>query len=119
MSGTGDTKIPLKIAENSIQKFNEQIQQKVGLLKNYRSNMTKFLALKDFEKLKREQMNATRVMKQLKQLLIDIDDLKWKIKEEEMEKFQRLTHNAREGALTEIQKHLGELSLNFPVLQHI
>jgi syntaxin 17 len=106
MSGSEGSKIPLKIAENSIQKFNEQIQHKVGLLKNYRSNMTKSLALKDFEKLKKDQINATRVMKQLKQLLIDIDDLKWKIKDEEMDKFRKLTHNAREEALIEIQKHL-------------
>lgn len=104
----GTNKIPLKVAEISIKKFNEQIQHKVGLMKNYRSNMNKSLALKDWEKLKRDQINATRVVKNLKQLLYDIDDLKHKIRDEDLEKFQKFTHNSREEALIEIQKHLGE-----------
>lgn len=100
--------ISIKAAEISINKFNEQINQKVKMLKNFRSNSEKFMAMKNYTQLNKEQINSNRVVKQLKTLLIEIDHLKSKVNISDHDKFEKLTSQRRNEALNEIKEHLGK-----------
>lgn len=67
-------KLPLKLAEVAVQRFNAPasgIPHHVGLLANHRANIERFLPGSsgdggDWDKIRREQINAARVVKQLK-----------------------------------------------------
>ncbi|CAO1402917.1 unnamed protein product [Diamesa serratosioi] len=98
--------ISIRAAEISIKKFNELINQKVIMLKNFRSNSEKFMITKNYAQLNREQINSNRVIKQLKSLLIEIDHLKSKVNSSDHEKFEKLTSLRRNEALNEIKLHL-------------
>lgn len=102
--------IPIKVAEISINKFNDQIHHKVLQLKQFRVTNTKASTLGDFEKLRKEAINSLRVVKQLKQLLIEIEHLKSKTKSEDHIKFDELTSQRRNEALKEIQMYQGEVN---------
>lgn len=102
-----DNKIPIKIAEISINKFNDQIHQKVVQLRTFRVSSSA-ATLGDFEKLRKEAINSLRVVKQLKQLLIEIEHLKSRTKLEDHEKFDELTSKRRNEALKEIQMYQGQ-----------
>ena len=101
-------KIPIKVAEISINKFNDQIHHKVLQLRNFRASNSSLSTLGDFEKLRKEAINSLRVVKQLKQLLIEIDHLKSRTKPEDLEKFDVLTKKRRDEALKEIKMYQGE-----------
>lgn len=103
-----EANIPIKIAEISANRYNEQILHKVSLLKNYRSNFEKALKLKDFERLKKDQINSTKTVKQMKTLLQDLEQLKQKVLEDDRDKFDKLTGDAKADALKEIRNHLGK-----------
>ncbi|CRL02943.1 CLUMA_CG015731, isoform A [Clunio marinus] len=96
-------KIPIKIAEISIKKFNDQIQHKVIQLRNFRISTSSASNLGDLDKLRKEAINSLRVVKQLKQLLIEIEHLKSQTKSEDHEKFDELTSRRRNEALKEIK----------------
>lgn len=101
--------IPLKRAELSIQKFNEVgIPHHLGLLKNHKTNIEKCLALGDWEKIKKEEINATRVVKQLKNLLLEMDILRGRIAVEELDKFDELTLTGRQKAMDGIKEYFSE-----------
>lgn len=106
-------KIPIKIAEISINKFNDQIHQKVVQLKNFRATNSSPSTLGDIEKLRKEAINSLRVVKQLKQLLSEIDHLKTQTKLEDHEKFDELTSRRRNEALKEIKMYQGEAICKF------
>ena len=103
--------VPIKVAEISIKKFNDQIEQKVRSLRNFRvsSNSSKNLNLGDLEKIRKEAINSLRIVKQLKQLMIEINHLKSRTKPEDHEKFDELTKKRRDEALKEIQMYQGEI----------
>lgn len=100
-------KIPIKIAEISINKFNDQIHHKVVQLKKFRVSNSA-TNLNDLEKLRKEAINSLRVVKQLKQLLIEIDHLKSQTKPEDHNKFDELSSRRRNEALKEIQFYQGD-----------
>lgn len=103
-------KIPLKVAEISINKFNDQIHHKVTQLKIFRlSNANTSTSLSDLEKLRKDAINCLRVVKQLKQLLIEIENLKARTKPEYHEKFDELTEKRKQEALKEIKLYQGQL----------
>lgn len=104
-----NNKVPIKVAEISIKKFNDQIHHKVLQLKNFRVSNSSASNLGDLEKIRKEAINSLRVVKQLKQLLIEIDHLKSRTKTEDHEKFDELTRIRRNEALKEIQMYQGEL----------
>lgn len=95
-------KIPIKIAVISINKFNEQIHQKVVQLQSCRISHTG-----DLEKLRKEAINSLRVVRQLKQLLIEIDHLKSRTHPDDHEKFEELTAKRKNEALKEIKMYQG------------
>jgi hypothetical protein len=77
--------------------------------------------LSDLEKLRKDAINCLRVVKQLKQLLIEIDHLKSQTKEEDHEKFDELTSRRREDALKEIRMYQGDFLICFApfALRHL
>ena len=101
-------KIPIKVAEISINKFNDQIHHKVLQLRNFRIANSNKSSLNDLEKLRKDAINCLRVVKQLKQLLIEIDHLKSRTRPEDHEKFDELTSRRRDEALKEIKLYQGK-----------
>lgn len=113
---SSDEKISLKRAEISIQKFNDVgIPHHLGLLRNHKSNIKKCLALGDWDKIQKEEINATRVVKQLKTLLMEMDSLRNKLVSEDMEKFDELILRSRQDAMEEMKSYMGML-INFSCL---
>lgn len=109
MSNYQTKKLPLKLAEVSIQKFNEtNVPHHLGQLATHRSNIEKCVALGDWDKIKREQINATRVIKQLKSLLIDMDELRGRILDQDVTKYDSMIRGSREKVLAEINAYLRE-----------
>lgn len=106
------SKVPIKVAEISIQKFNDQIHHKVRQLKNFRVSNSSAKNLGDLEKIRKEAINSLRIVKQLKNLLIEIEHLKSRTKSEDHEKFDELTKARREEALKEIKLYQGLLLIN-------
>lgn len=102
-------KLSLKLAEVSIKKFNDTgVPHHLAQLQNHRSNIEKCLALGDWDKIKREQINATRVIKQLKSLLIEMDELRARIVEADVARYDAQIRANRERALAEINAYLSE-----------
>lgn len=109
MDSPSDSYIPIKQAEISINKFNEVgIPHYLGLLKNHKSNIKKCLALGDWDKVKREEINATRVVKQLKNLMLEMDILRSRVAEIDLDKFDELTLKGRQNAKEGIKEYLSK-----------
>ncbi|CAO1374367.1 unnamed protein product [Diamesa serratosioi] len=104
-NNNNNNNISIKAAEISINKFNDQINQKLTMLRNFRSNSEKFRNTQNHNQLMKEQINSDRVVKQLKTLLIEIDQLRSKVNSSDQEKFEKLTSHWRNEALNEIKKH--------------
>lgn len=99
MHSSSEPYILLKYAELSIKKFNDAgIPHHLGLLKNHKSNIEKSLALCDWDKVKKEEINATRVVKQLKNLMLEMDVLRSRIAEDDLDKFDEMTLPGRQKA---------------------
>ncbi|KAH8349541.1 hypothetical protein KR084_001367 [Drosophila pseudotakahashii] len=111
---TRDEKLPLKQAEVSIQRFHDMaVPHHLSLLKNHRSNIEKSLALGDWQKIKKEELNALRVIKQIKNLLLEMDALREKVREEDLERFDQLMRPGRDKAFAGM-KDFAELQLKSP-----
>lgn len=103
-----DSCISIKQAEISIKKFNDVgLPHHLGLLKNHKSNIEKSLALGDLDKVKKEEINATRVIKQLKNLMLEMDILRGNVRESDLDRFDELTMPGRQKAKDAIQEYLG------------
>lgn len=99
-----ENKISLKIAEISINKFNSQIHQKVIQLRSFRNVST---TVRDCEKLRKEAINCLRVIKELKRLLIEIENLRSRTRNEDHDKFDELVQIGKKEALKEIKLYQG------------
>ncbi|XP_053955145.1 syntaxin-17 [Anastrepha ludens] len=111
---TTNAKIPLKQAEVSIRRFNDlAIPHHLGLLKNHRSNIEKSLALGDWNKIKKEEINATRVIKQIKNLLLEMDALREKVCTEDLKRFDSMMEEGKNKAFKGMSEYL-ELQLKTP-----
>lgn len=109
MDQAADSYLPLKHAQISINRFNDVgIPHQISLLKSHKTQIQKSLALNDWDKVRKEEINATRVVKQLKNLMLDIDMLRAKIEESELDKFDELTLVGRRKAKDAINEFLGE-----------
>lgn len=110
---TNDNKLPLKLAEVAVQRFNNPgsgVPHHVGLLHTHRTNIERCVALGDFDKIRREQINATRIIKQLKSMLMEMDHLRERIRETDAPKYDAQIRAGRERALAEINAYLSEYS---------
>jgi syntaxin 17 len=54
-----------------------------------------------------EQINATRLIKQLKALLYEMDTLRSQVQDSDVQQFDRLTDQARKDAQDAIKEYLG------------
>ncbi|XP_055629026.1 syntaxin-17 [Toxorhynchites rutilus septentrionalis] len=99
-------KISLKLAVISIQKFNQTIPQYLSLLKNHKCNIEKAGSLKDWDRIKREQINATRVIKQMKYLILEIDKVRSKVRDSDLEQFDDEISEAKRLAFTGMGEYL-------------
>lgn len=107
---TSESPIPLKRAELSIQKFNEVgVPHHLGLLKNHKSNIEKNVALGDWDKVRKEEINATRVIKQLKSLLLGMDVLRSRICANDIDKFDEHTLIGRQKVMDGIRDYFSKL----------
>ncbi|XP_017864120.1 PREDICTED: syntaxin-17 [Drosophila arizonae] len=112
-----DDKLTLKQAEVSVQRFQEQaVPHHLSLLENHRSNIEKSLALGDWHKIKKEELNAMRVIKQIKNLLLEMDALREKLRDEDQERFDKLMKVGKDRAF-EGMKKFSELQLKTPSVQ--
>jgi syntaxin 17 len=55
-----------------------------------------------------EQINATRIIKQLKSLLYEMDMLRTQVQDSDLQKFDKLTDQARKNAQDAIKEYLGK-----------
>ncbi|XP_053685000.1 syntaxin-17 [Sabethes cyaneus] len=101
-----DDKISLKLAEISIQKFNQSVPKHLSLLKNHKCNIEKAGSLKDWDRIKREQINATRVIKQMKYLILEIDKVRSRVQESDLERFDEGIDAAKKLAFAGMGEYL-------------
>lgn len=106
MDSSSEEKISLKLAEISIQKFNQTIPQYLNLLKNHKCNIEKAFQLKDWDRIKREQINATRVIKQMKFLILEIDKVRSRVRDDELDRFDDGIDGAKKTALGGMGEYL-------------
>ncbi|XP_003705674.1 syntaxin 17 [Megachile rotundata] len=106
-------KQPIRRLEIQINNFNVAIPHHVGLLKRHKSNIEKYQAQHDWEKMYREHMNVSRIVKQLKELLYQMDTLRAQVLDSDIEQFDKLTGNARSSIMNAVKEYL-ELQLNLP-----
>jgi syntaxin 17 len=55
-----------------------------------------------------EQINATRIIKQLKSLLYEMDMLRMQVQDSDLQKFDKLTDQARKNAQDAIKEYVGK-----------
>lgn len=109
MATENNDKIPLKQAEIAIRRFNDMaIPHHLGLLKNHRSNIEKSLALGNWSKIKKEEINAMRVIKQVKNLLLEMDDLRAKVRDEDLEKFDKMMDLGKQKAFEGMKEYMSK-----------
>ena len=102
------------MAEISARRFaQDAVPHSLGLLRNHKTNIEKGLALRDWEKIQREEINAARVINELKNLLLEMEDLRDRVKDEEVAKFDAVTNKPRQEAIECIQEFV-ELKLRSP-----
>nr|CAD7429521.1 unnamed protein product [Timema monikensis] len=65
-----------------------------------------FQSINDWDKVHREQINATRLLKQLKALLSEMDVLRGQVQNSDLDKFDKLTSSARDSAAKAIDEYL-------------
>ncbi|XP_034937883.1 syntaxin-17 [Chelonus insularis] len=99
-------KQPIKRLEIPISKFDVAISHHLDLLQRHKNNIKKFEKIKDWNKVHKEQINASRLVKQLEQLVYEMDTLRGQVKNEDIEKFDKLTWQSRCSTINAIQEYL-------------
>ncbi|XP_029052267.1 syntaxin-17 [Osmia bicornis bicornis] len=107
-------KQPIRRLEIQINNFNVAIPHHVGLLQRHKSNIQKYQAQHDWEKMYKEHMNVSRIIKQLKELLYQMDTLRAQVLDSDINQFDKLTGNARSSIMNAVNEYL-ELQLNLPI----
>nr|XP_034173664.1 syntaxin-17 [Osmia lignaria] len=113
-SGNIALKQPIRRLEIQINNFNVAIPHHVGLLKRHKCNIQKYQAEHDWEKMYKEHMNVSRIIKQLKELLYQMDTLRAQVLDSDINEFDKLTGNARSSIMNAVNEYL-ELQLNLPI----
>lgn len=101
-----DAKIPLKLAQISIDKFNQTVPQYLAVLRNHKCNIEKAGSLKNWEKVKREQINATRIVKQIKFMLVEIDKVRNRIRACDCDKFDAGIEGTKTSAFNSMAEYM-------------
>lgn len=63
----------------------------------------------DWERVKKEHINVSRIIKQLKELLHQMETLRSQVLDVDIDKFDKLTTNARKSIMNAIEEYLGKI----------
>jgi len=97
----------LKRVEMPLSKFRDvAVPYHIDLLKKHKANIEKFQRLEDWDRMHHEQINATRLIKQLKALLYEMDTLRSQVQDSDVQQFDRQTDQARKDAQDAIKEYL-------------
>ncbi|XP_076649139.1 syntaxin 17 [Halictus rubicundus] len=107
-------KQPIRRLEIQINNFNVAIPHHVDLLKRHKVNILKYQAQHDWVKLNKEQINVSRLVKQLKELLYQMETLRSQVLDCDIEQFDKRVSNARKSLMSAIEEYI-ELQLNLPL----
>lgn len=66
--------------------------------------------------MRREHINVARIIKQLKELLYQMDTLRAHVLDSDINQFDKLTANARMSILNAIKEYMGKVKLYFVLL---
>ncbi|XP_011499683.1 PREDICTED: syntaxin-17 [Ceratosolen solmsi marchali] len=109
-------KQPIKRLEIPINKFNDiAIPHHLDLLRKHKNNIKKCQSVRDWDKVYMEEINATRIVKQLKQLIHEMETLRGQVLDSDIATFDKLTSKSRTSTLDAINEYL-ELVLNLPLI---
>ncbi|XP_017753473.1 PREDICTED: syntaxin-17 isoform X2 [Eufriesea mexicana] len=109
-------KQPVRHLEIQINNFNVAIPHHVDLLKRHKANIQKYEAQHEWEKIRREHINVSRIIQQLKELLYQLDTLRAHVVDSDINQFDKLTANAQTNIMNTIKEYM-ELELNLPLSQ--
>lgn len=107
-------KQPIKRLEIQINNFNVAIPHHVNLLKRHKNNIKKYESQQDWEKVRKEHINVSRIVKQLKELLYQMDTLRAQVLDSDINEFDKLTATARSSMMNAIEEYL-VLQLDLPI----
>jgi len=65
----------------------------------------------NWELVRKEHVNVSRIIKQLKELLYQMDTLRAQVLDADIKQFDKLTRNARDSIITTIEKYLGKVEI--------
>lgn len=103
-------KLSFKRVEVSLIKFNDvAVPHHIELLKRHKENILKYRSLGDNEKARKEEVHASRAIKQLKQALYEINMIKEQVLECDHTKFNKHTEKSISCAKAAINEYLGKL----------
>lgn len=111
-------KQPIRRLEIQINNFNVAIPHHVDLLKQHKNNIKKYEQQHDWEKVRREHINISRIIKQLKELLYQMDTLRAQVLDEDIAMFDKLTATARTNLMTTIEEYL-EIQFHLPTMESL
>ncbi|XP_046469927.1 syntaxin-17 [Neodiprion pinetum] len=118
-SETVGNKQPIKRLEIPISKFNDvAIPHHLGMLRRHKTNIAKLKQTGDWDRIYKEQTNASRLVKQLKQLLYEMDVLRGQVQDSDIAKFDQLTAYSRASTMNAIKEYLA-LDLNLPTMNRL
>lgn len=100
------TKRSFQAVQLHLNRFNEvAIPCHVDLLRKHKSNIVKFQEIGDWKKVYREQVNATRLLKQLKSLLHEIEALRLQVHDCDLQKFDQSIAKSKQLGLDSIYEY--------------
>lgn len=103
---SANAKQPIKRLEIQINNFNVAIPLHVNLLRGHKNNIKKYQEKRDWDHVRKEQINISRLVKQLKVLLHEMDTLRTQVQDSDIEAFDKLTVKARESIMNTITECL-------------
>ncbi|XP_043286237.1 syntaxin-17 [Venturia canescens] len=113
-TNNGGSKQSIRRLEIPISKFNDvAIPHHLDLLRHHKNNIKKYQRMRNWELVRKEQINAARLTKQMEQLLYEMDTLRSQVRDEDIDKFDKLTFNSRTSTIAAIKEYL-ELSFEPP-----
>ncbi|PSN29887.1 hypothetical protein C0J52_26363 [Blattella germanica] len=103
-----------------LNKFNDvAVPHHVEMLKKHKGNIQKFQLMGDWNKVHHEQINAARVIRQLKHLLYEMDVLRNQVQNSDLIDFDKLTDNSRRHAQDAIKEYFGKLDMTMIVQTYL
>lgn len=111
-------KQPIRRLEIQINNFNVAIPHHVDLLKRHKNNIKKYQNQHDWERIRKEHINVSRIIKQLKELLYQMETLRAQVLDVDIDKFDKLTTHARRSIMCAIEEYL-EMELDASKLSPI